>query len=267
MSYTFTKYSAGASQAIIDVTALPTENIDEQSIYRLTTEGAEIYMLDGGSVTLYGATLETIMGVKPNIVTYVVDELPETLTPPDVATYTFYFYIVESTGIAWFDSGEGAMTASTLFGGGMDKGWSDDVYAETEEGIYTVRTKTQTLHTNKDGEWTELVSKEYVDKAIAQVNTEVIPFTVDDTGTVQGIGEAEYEKIQANYHNIILAQGNRYYRCVEQVDGRYYFNYMRLFLGGTSSDGLNVRELTISKSTTDGVLADYTTALIAVTAT
>lgn len=66
-----------------------------------------------------------------------VDVLPETLTHATM-------YVVKSTGVAWGDLGMGAMTIGTVFGQQLgvpmpDKGWTTDITAETEDGIYCVR--------------------------------------------------------------------------------------------------------------------------------
>ena len=103
----------------------------------------EIYLIaefgDGTRVkSLYDYIVLTVSEgapVKLNIM--LVDELPDTLIPITNLTGPYNIYVVRSTGIAYGDTGKGAQTIGSFLGG-ADRGWTDDINAETDKGIYSV---------------------------------------------------------------------------------------------------------------------------------
>lgn len=133
---------------IIDVTELPTSGIDENAVYRLTesiqTEKTEVYLkvyLNGTSVTLTSQQYLASIGVStiPNI--YVVDALSNMLET-DVQTFSAVnIYILRSDGIAYaYVPAYGGIITMGLFGFqamGYDKGFTEDINAETDFGVYT----------------------------------------------------------------------------------------------------------------------------------
>lgn len=111
--------------------------------------GAEIYVVadfsDGTRVkSLAEYVTENVTDgqpVKLNIT--VVDALPATLVPLTDPTAPWNLYVVKSTGIAYIDIGEGAQTIGSAplgFWRFADKGWTTEINAETEMGIYCVGT-------------------------------------------------------------------------------------------------------------------------------
>lgn len=170
---------------IIDVTELPTSNIDENAVYRLTetiqVEKNEIYQVDG--INVYSVTDMLIdMGVPAsNIHAYVVDELPADMKSSDVETFTeLHFYLLRTDGKGYMHiSGYGVITLAIMFyqDPSYDKGFTENVYAETEDGIYT------TLEAYKDivrwfirenGEWKEITAYVKFDTPHGLVDTNVV---------------------------------------------------------------------------------------------
>lgn len=143
---------------IIDVAELPTVNINENAIYRLTSSGVDMYIMTDGTYT--PVKLDDIIaavGENTNFHLQVVETLPDSLMLPDQST--MYLYIVKSTGIAYTNTGDGIFTLGSLLfeADGFDKGWSTDINSETEMGFYCVAKEiTITYHACKDGVWTNL---------------------------------------------------------------------------------------------------------------
>lgn len=159
--------SGGSSSGIIDVTELPTSGIDENAVYRLTESMQiaknDIWVYDGSYYTVQGYL--NLLGVTtiPNI--YVVDDLSNMLTT-DVQTFSAVnIYILRSDGTAYLNvPAYGGIITCGLFAFqtmGYDKGFTENIYNETNKGIYT------TLETFKDvvryfirenGKWKEITA-------------------------------------------------------------------------------------------------------------
>lgn len=96
--------AGGGDNTVIDVESLPTENVDETKIYRVTETpdlGIGIYVRANGivmSLNDYGKSVGF-----PNItyVYYVVESLPDTLNICNPASMLYYVYIVPSNGRAY----------------------------------------------------------------------------------------------------------------------------------------------------------------------
>ena len=151
--------SGGGCGCIIDVTELPTEGINEQSIYRLANAGgAEVYAVvpDGG-----GYVRKTIADVLGESIVVLVTEDPQNETLSEF-TETFAVYVQRSTGVAYINYGGTIMTMGAAMEGSADGGWSTDVNNETPEvpTVYTVSLVTYTYHACKNGVWTELSNSE-----------------------------------------------------------------------------------------------------------
>lgn len=114
---------------IIDVTELPTENID--AVYRMNgEESAEILVaIQSGAVMSLGDFFASLVGAT-SVTYYLVDALPDTMTASDMETFSaFYVYILRSTGVGYLSTdGTSATSMGTLFAGGADKdkGWTTD---------------------------------------------------------------------------------------------------------------------------------------------
>jgi hypothetical protein len=158
----------GSGGGIIDVTELPTENIDENAVYRVTetiqTEKTEIYILASGVVTIQQYL--TSLGVPTKANMYVVDELPADMLPTDIQTFTqLHFYILKSNGVAYaYVPAMGGVITGGLFGfqsTNYDKGFTENIYDEHDAGIYTtIETfKEFTRYfARKNSEWNELTA-------------------------------------------------------------------------------------------------------------
>lgn len=150
---------------IIDVTELPTTNIDEKSIYRVSKSSTiAVYWHDGVSNSDFAEWMASTQGITFSVVSVATIE--------GVTLEEGIIYVDESTGFAWANvQGTTCTIGQALYqvaDNSYDKGWTEDPSAETEKGIYCVRGENSvTYHACKDGTWTELVSKEYVDNAVA----------------------------------------------------------------------------------------------------
>lgn len=171
--YGFQRYAIGGSgggsqecDCIIDVTELPTENIDEQSIYRVASGGVEMYAVIENYGTLQVMTLSDLLN-GANITATLVETTPTSVPLSDQSTMTLYVYVVASgddAGYGYIDMGSGPMTLGAMLGMPEgDNGFSEDISAETELGFYAVLAEaTYTFHAYKDGSWTELATKKNV---------------------------------------------------------------------------------------------------------
>lgn len=106
----------------------------------VSTSDVEIFVVDGDGVfTLQEFSI--VLGGNGNAAIKIVNTLPEKFIVSDASNY-IYVYVVESTGIAYLDFGDGYVTAGKVafFGrDGYDKGWTTDINSVTEDGVYCVR--------------------------------------------------------------------------------------------------------------------------------
>lgn len=135
----------GGSQecdCVIDVTELPTENIDENAVYKARYANANVYAefsTNGGDpISLYDMFSEYL---NPNIIYSVVDEQPENPLVSNITTCDpIYVYIWGDIPYVYADFGAGEMweNVSVLFAnyGLTDKGYIKDPYRTTEPGVY-----------------------------------------------------------------------------------------------------------------------------------
>lgn len=111
MSYVFEKYTAGGGSGggsgIIDVTELPTENIDKNAVYRVkgyTDVDCGMVFDEEGFCPL--SFLLQFYGINANITYYMVEDedLPETANISDVMTFsTLHVYIIEDIPCVYGD--------------------------------------------------------------------------------------------------------------------------------------------------------------------
>ena len=162
----------GGGSGIIDVTELPISNIDENAVYRVT-ESYKASSVDICAVTPDEETGEMMVGslvaelsAVAHINIYSVDELPSDMKGSDIENFTeLNIYITSGDGIAYVYIPAYEMTATVgliLFGEeGFDKGSTDDVYAETEMGVYTTTERYNTFQRwfiRESGEWKEITA-------------------------------------------------------------------------------------------------------------
>lgn len=159
MSYKFTKYAGGGSSGggggIIDVTSLPTENIDERSIYRVEK---------GGTVLWFHAPSQGVsadFATQGDITYIVVDELPQTLIVSDLGTGAMTIYLDLSNDGAPCISDDG--TSVIWLSDFMEAPYHGIVTSKSEmdeEGMYTLQQQpTYTYHASKGGDWAELCQR------------------------------------------------------------------------------------------------------------
>lgn len=106
-----------------------------------TNSGVEIYIVSGEREP--AASYEFVAQYGMTIDIQLVKTLPDSLEQTVLGLgNTVYAYVVESTGIAYCDIGQGVMPLGLLAfqAEGFDKGWSTDINSETEMGVYCVRT-------------------------------------------------------------------------------------------------------------------------------
>lgn len=176
----------GSGGGIIDVTELPTSSIDENAVYRVTEniqlEKTEIYLRIGEKVTLQQFLALQGIPTIPNI--YVVDELPSDMKASDAQTFSeLHFYILKSDGIAYaYAPAYGGVITGGLLGFqamGYDKGFTENINAETENGVYTTieaYKQVERYFIRENGEWKEIT---------AYVNS-VTPHGFTDTDVLSG---------------------------------------------------------------------------------
>ena len=160
--------SDSSGSGIIDVTELPTENIDENAVYRVTESYKKNpidvwFVYDGGDVESITMYLVAEYGVTPNI--YLVDELPTEMKSSDLETFSeIHIYIVKSSGIGYLHAQGMTLTLGMKFAGeeGYDRGITDDPYSETEYGVYVTLEKYGEVikyFVRDNGEWKEITAQ------------------------------------------------------------------------------------------------------------
>lgn len=211
----------GGGSGIIDVTELPTENIDENAVYRVTesiqTEKTEVYLYVGTVVTAQQYLASLGVPTIPNI--YAVDDLSNMLET-DVQTFSAVnIYILKNDGIAYLNvPAYGGIITLGLFGFqamGYDKGFTENVYAETENGVYTTLEAYKQVvrwFTRENAEWKEITA--YINPTTLHgfTNTEVLSGDVTTrvfsgadivSGECETLEEIWFLKRNGEYHTYI----------------------------------------------------------------
>lgn len=160
----------GSGSGIIDVTQLPTDGIDEGAVYRLT----ESYKSSNGDVMVLFPDEETgelvsfplayMLGAECEC--YLIDSLEEAVALDiTVEPLVFAVNILRTDGIAYIFSPEMIGETPLPIGLGLfqiegfDKGYTDNIYLETEMGVYTTREQYDTFQRwfiRENGEWKEI---------------------------------------------------------------------------------------------------------------
>lgn len=152
--------------------------IDESAIYRITKAGsAEVFIVGQSG---YNTFSKAFNDVKTEV--YLVETLPATLLP--CVTGLFRLYVLESTGFAYLDAGQGVMTVGqvlkSLDSSATDRGWTDDIASETKYGSYCVRTAPiSTYYTHSNGVWDEYADKDVTDRERDEAVEKAIKAFVD----------------------------------------------------------------------------------------
>ena len=164
--------SSSGSGLVDVVNFLPTSGIDANAVYRVTYE-TNCYIKIGSNVYAVVEFLQS-NGVQIVPIYYEVDELPTKMVESDLET-KLHIYIVRDSdasdfGVAYFNLlGEVTTVGQWGFGGGFDKGVTEDVYSETATGVYTTLQSDKRYFIRDDSEWTELVSKNSGGEAVEEV--------------------------------------------------------------------------------------------------
>lgn len=198
--------SNSTNSGIIDITELPTSDIDENVVYRLTetvqTEKTEVYIKDGNYVATFAEyCVDEGVPTTPNI--YVVNDLTNMLET-DVQTYSaIHIYILRSDGIAYANApAYGGITTVGLFGWqamGYDKGFTEDIQCEAEDGVYTTIEAFKEVvryFIRENGEWKEITA--YTIDTTAHGFTNVYPLSGHIT-TVATVLSGEVEEIDESW--------------------------------------------------------------------
>ena len=168
-----------SGSGIIDVTELPTVGIDENAVYRLTEtiqlEKTEVYIIgyfNGQKMTITLQQYIASLGLPTVANIYVVDNLSNMLETDIQGFSVVNVYIKRSDGIAYVYSpyvpiNNGIITIGYLAftaqgsGDGYDKGFTENINAETDLGIYTTIENSNTVvryFIRESGEWEEITA-------------------------------------------------------------------------------------------------------------
>lgn len=195
---------------IIDVTELPISNIDENAVYRVTesykptVDDLILVMPDEetGETLVQQSLLETYGEV---LKLYVVDELPADMKVTDLENgEEFYIYLLRTDGIGYINALQfgAVLPIGVLIIGeeDFDKGITDNVYAETEVGVYsTFESYEQIIRwfVRENGEWKEITGYFYETflngtanvSSLSGVYTEGADIVVTQNGTTVNVKE------------------------------------------------------------------------------
>lgn len=168
--------SSSSGSGIIEVTKLPTEDIDESAIYKVLNDGRIAYLLNSsGDYT----TLEDVLlaSITKEVEFHFVDELPDEMLK---SNYDIVHAYVVSTGVVYaYITGEGVFSCSQIFGY-PDKGYTDDISLETEEGVYVQRGEpTIDWYIRENGEW-KMISPDAQTKEVTYTESGEYEITPDD---------------------------------------------------------------------------------------
>lgn len=176
----FVPGSSTGGGGIIDVTKLPTDNIDENAVYRTVTQVQEA-TLDVWAVEPSGVW--SLREMNYNFVFNVITELSDDMEVSDMDGDTLYPYILESTGVVYLNVlGIGVLPVGYLFfeSAGFDKGWIEDIESldvtnPENYGIYTTREVIKDvvrLYSYRNSQWKELTAVTYYNNKLTSLSGE-----------------------------------------------------------------------------------------------
>ena len=239
MSYTFKKltFGGGGGSGIIDVTELPTENIEQDKIYRVTKQNpSEVYwyVRANGTTSTAEEMCDVLMGAGEYLkgIYHVFDELPEN-TPEnmdilnefgtaDWVNKTVNVAVLKETGEMFIyknGSGWDSMSARTAsFGFGEFKGLISSIDEITEDGQYTII-----------GEPTTEVSYGIPDATkkicVFEKATEVKTFAVDDSFPRYTLSVGNLSAVFAKVSDIVFDD------ITDYLKDEYTFDYSSVGMG------------------------------------
>lgn len=178
---------------IVDVDELPTQDINENVIYRVSQNVfINVYIKDEDiSGTVKECLAENgITGCS--VFAKFVSSLPAGLTRSEIANGgRLTLYVVKDTGIAYCDLGDGVITLGKYWFNRetFDHGWTVDVDAEHAVGVYCLYELNHKYYIYKDGIWKEVADTEFVENTVA----ESVSYILDDVfgGVVGGVVDVE----------------------------------------------------------------------------
>lgn len=188
---------------IIDVTELPSENIDEQSIYRMKGYDASIYVVQSdGSTPLPLMTFLASMGATSITVdTYLVDSLPETFEVSALGgTYAYlHVYILKESGYTYVSNDGSTATPMGSVVGLSEQGWVNSTDEMGSAGIYATKVESANTYGSCyqyiDGAWENY-----------EINPDIFYYS-----TIESEGSAEIwlsmEGQVVNFANAIASEG------------------------------------------------------------
>lgn len=154
----------GGGSGIIEVPELPTENIDENAIYKVVVdEESTFYIIRNGTIIDEKTFLQSV-GLK-EVYKYFVDELPADMLETDTSTGITHGYVINSTGVVYLKvKGPGVILTigEVAFSNvGYDKGYTTDITLETQDGVYVQKGKhSEDWFYRESGEWVRITPEQ-----------------------------------------------------------------------------------------------------------
>lgn len=174
----------GSGSGIIDVTELPTDDIDEGAVYRVTenymSANADVWVIAPDEATGEMAVVNIADAIGECDI-YVVDTFEDMVATDLEEENKYVLNIMSSDGIAYILLPEigvplplGVVILSVE---GFDKGYTQDLYAETEIGIYTTQAQYDTFQRwfiRENGEWKEITAYIYATSPSGITNANIL---------------------------------------------------------------------------------------------
>lgn len=207
----------GTGGGIIDVAELPTEGIDEQSIYRRVIAGKI-------SVVIVTADMSQIVRDDGETVRiYVVDTIPSTI--PESTEECFVIYIEKAAGVSYINFGGQTVTLGQMMLGadGYDKGWTTDTINLTDMGVYAYDPgETHTYQAYKNQKWVEIGNND---------TTRCLIHGHDRAGMVAWVlTDNDMEQLRTNFRNTYIVVETDYGEDVyypvrnNKIDGYWLYS-------------------------------------------
>lgn len=201
----------GAGGGALEVDALPTQDIDNEVVYKVIGEegynaciwanNLEMGLPEKFTGDYFKFSLEALAanGITATITTYVVDEMPENPVEGFIDNTNkiaeYHCYVIKSTGEAiMVDRDQGQMNMSIL---GNFHGIISDPSEATEDGLYTILTpKSVSIYGVPDLEGKKKIYKYTEEKGWLDLATRPIEITANGTydatvGIPGGVGDLE----------------------------------------------------------------------------
>lgn len=167
---------------IIEVPELPTSNIDENANYKVVVnEAATVYVRQNGTYTTAEQFVLATFGIAETQIHW-VDELPADMLKFNTGDSVIHLYFINSTAIGylWISMltnpiplGQLAFSSPTA-----DKGYTDDITLETEDGVYVqIGKHSEDWFYRESGEWVRITPEQEAKTftLTAPVKTTIMP--------------------------------------------------------------------------------------------